>query len=61
MQAIQLGPDLLFAGIVLARRALDVFNDLLAKRFCLSHRPLLGGDDGQQTLSWQMTLFGPIR
>ena len=44
-----------------ARGALDVFDDLLARAFrCLSHRPLLGGYDEQQTLSWQMTLFGPM-
>ena len=45
-------PDLLFAGVLLTRRALDVFDDLLASALrCLSHRPLLGGYDEQQTLS----------
>ena len=46
---------------MLARGALDVFDDLLAGALrCLSHRPLLGGYDEQQTLSWQIALFGPI-
>jgi hypothetical protein len=37
---------------VLARCTLDVFDDLLAwDLHCLSHRPLLGGYDEQQTLS----------
>jgi len=37
---------------VFAGRAFDVFDDLLARAFrCLSHRPLLGGYDEQQTLS----------
>ncbi len=36
---------------MLARGALDVFGDLPAGAFrCLSHRPLLGGYDEQQTL-----------
>jgi len=36
---------------MLARGALDVFDDLLAGCLrCLSHRPLLGDDD-EQTLS----------
>ena len=46
---------------MLTRGALDVFNDLLARALrCLSHRPLLSGYDEQQTLSWQIALFGPI-
>jgi hypothetical protein len=47
-----------------ARRSLDVFDDLLARAFacsrCLSHFPLFSGDDEQRTLSYQITLFGPI-
>ena len=44
-----------------ARGALDIFDDLFARALRrLSHRPLLGGYDEQQTLSSQMTLFGPI-
>ncbi|TQV65957.1 IS66 family insertion sequence element accessory protein TnpB [Aliiroseovarius halocynthiae] len=32
--------------------AFDIFDDLLARALrCLSHRPLLGGYDEQQTLS----------
>jgi hypothetical protein len=51
-QAVQHDPDLLFGGILLAHGALDVFDDLLARALrCLSHRPLLGGCDEQQTLS----------
>ncbi len=38
--------------ILLARGALDVFDDLLGRaRRCLSHRPLLSGYDEQQNLS----------
>ena len=47
-----------------ARRALDVLDDLLAKArlcfSCLSHVPLLSGYDEPETLSYQITLFGPI-
>jgi hypothetical protein len=51
-QAIQHDPDLLFLRIVFARGAFDGFDDLLARALrCLSHRPLLGGYDEQQTLS----------
>ncbi len=49
---------------MLARRSLDVFDDLLAKAFmcssCLFHFPLLSGYDEPRTLSYQITLFGPI-
>ena len=46
---------------MLAGRPLDVFDDLLARALlCLSHRPLLGGYDEQQTLSYQIRLIGPI-
>lgn len=42
-------------------RPCDVFDDLLAwAHGCLSHHPLLGGDDEPQTLSFQVALFGPI-
>jgi hypothetical protein len=47
-----------------ARRSLDVFDDLLARAFtcssCLSHLPLLSGDDETRTLSYHITLSGPI-
>ncbi|MBB5724077.1 hypothetical protein FHS72_003728 [Loktanella ponticola] len=44
-----------------AVRAFDVFDDLLARaRRCLSHLPLLSGDDEPETLSYQITLFAPI-
>jgi hypothetical protein len=47
-----------------ARRSLDVFDDLLARDFTcsssLSHLPLLSGDDEPRTLSYHITLFGPI-
>jgi len=37
---------------MLARGTLDIFDDLLARALrCLSHHPLLGGYDEQQTLS----------
>ena len=49
---------------MLARGALDVFDDLLAGAFacssCLSHVPLLSGYDDPTTLSYQIPLFGPI-
>ena len=49
----------MFAG-----RPFDIFDDLLARAFacssCLSHRPLLSGYDEPTTLSYQITLFGPI-
>jgi len=49
---------------LLARRPLDVFDDLLAGASacssCLSHLPLLSGYDEPRTLSYQMQLFGPI-
>jgi len=32
-QAIQHNPDLLFAGLMLARGSLDIFDDLLARLF----------------------------
>ena len=39
----------------------DVLDDLLARALCcLSHRPLLSGDDEPETLSYQIVLFGPI-
>ena len=39
----------------------DIFDDLLARALrCLSHRPLLSGYDEPETLSYQLTLFGPI-
>jgi len=51
-QAIQHDPDLLFAGILLAGRPLDIFGDLLARALrCLSHRPFFDGYEEQQTLS----------
>ena len=60
-QPIQYNTDLLFAGILLARGALDVFDDLLAGALtCLSHRPLLSGYDEPETLSYQIDLNGPI-
>ena len=41
-----------------------IFDDLLARAFacstCLSHLPLLSGYDEPRTLSYQITLFGPI-
>ena len=38
--------------VLIARHALDVFDDLLARApRCLSHRPLLSGYDEQQTLA----------
>ena len=44
--------------------AFDIIDDLLARApACssrLSHRPLLGGYDEPETLSYQITLFGPI-
>ncbi|WP_251363966.1 permease, partial [Epibacterium ulvae] len=44
--------------------AFDIFDDLLARTFagssCLSHLPLLSGYDEPETLSYQITLFGPI-
>ena len=47
-----------------ARRALDVLDDLLARArscfSCLSHVPLPSGYDEPETLSYQITLFGPI-
>ena len=46
---------------MLAGGPLDIFDDLLARAFgCLSHVPLLGGYDEPETLSYQITLFGPI-
>ena len=55
--------DLLFRRILFACRPLDVFDDLLARDFAcsgsLSHRPLLGGYDEPETLSYQISLFGP--
>ena len=43
---------------------LDVIDDLLAEAFacssCLSHVPLLSGYNEPRTLSYQITLFGPI-
>jgi hypothetical protein len=43
---------------------LDVFDDLIARAFacssCLSHLPLLSGYDEPRTLSYEITLFGPI-
>ena len=42
----------------------NVFDDLLARAFacssCLSHLPLLSGDDVPETLSVQIILFGYI-
>ena len=50
--------------LLCAGRAFDVFDDLLTSVFacsnCLSHLPLLNGYDESETLSYQMTLFGPI-
>ncbi len=47
-----------------ARRALDVFDYLLAMTLAsstgLSHLPLNGGYDEPKTLSFQITLIGPI-
>ena len=54
------------AHITAARscRLFDIFDQLLAGAFacssCLSHRPLLSGYDEPKTLSYQITLFGPI-
>ena len=49
---------------MLARRPLDIFNDLLARASarssCLSHVPLLSGYDEPRNLSYQIRLFGPI-
>ena len=49
---------------MLAGRPFDIFDDLLARAFacssCLSHLPLLSGYDEPTTLSYQITLFGPI-
>ena len=46
---------------MLARGALEIFDDLLARALrCLSHRPLLSGNDEPETLSYQIALFGPI-
>ena len=49
---------------MLARRALDVLDHLLARArscfSCLSHVPLLSGYHEPATLSYQITLFGPI-
>jgi hypothetical protein len=63
-QTVQNDPDLLFRGILLACRAFDVFDDRLASDFacsvCVSHLPLHGGHDEPETLSYQITLFGPI-
>jgi hypothetical protein len=51
--------DRMFAG-----GPFDIFDDLLARAFtcssCLSHLPLLSGYDEPTTLSYQITLFGPI-
>ena len=48
-----------------ARGAFDIFDGLLARTFagssCLSRLPLLSGYDEPRTLSYQITLFGPIR
>jgi hypothetical protein len=61
---VQHDPDLLFRRIVFPRRSLDIFDDFLARTFacsrCLSHLPLLSGYDEPRTLSYQITLFGPI-
>jgi hypothetical protein len=42
----------------------DIFDELLARAFacssCLSHLPLPSGYDEPRTLSYQITLFGPI-
>ena len=54
------------AHITAARscRLFDIFDQLLAGAFacssCLSHPPLLSGYDEPKTLSYQITLFGPI-
>lgn len=46
----------MFAG-----RPLDVFDDLLASALrCLSRHPFFSGYDEPETLSYQITLFGPI-
>ena len=49
---------------MLAHSLLDIFDDLLARAFAcasyLSHVPLLSGYDELETLSYQITLFGPI-
>ena len=49
---------------MLAGRAFDVFGDILVRAVpcvgCLSHVPPLGGYDEPETLSYQLTLFGPI-
>jgi len=64
MQAVQDDPDFLSGCIMLAGRPLDVFDELLARAFacssCLSHLPLLSGYDEPTTLSYQITLCGPI-
>ena len=45
---------------MLARGALDIFDDLLAGVLrCLSHRPLLNGYHEPETLFYQIALFGP--
>jgi len=45
---------------MLARCALDVFDDIFAKAFrCLCHLLLLGDYDEPETLSYQFDLFGP--
>jgi len=63
-QAVQDDPDLLLRGILFARGALDVLDDLLGRfpprSSCLSHVPLLGGYDEPETLPYQIPLFGPI-
>ena len=58
------------ASIVIMLRSLKLHgmahavDDLLARAFacssCLSHVPLLSGYDEPRTLSYQITLFGPI-
>ena len=58
-----IGPKQL-ALFMLAGHPFDIFDDLLARAFacstCLSHLPLLSGYDEPRTLSYQITLFGPI-
>ena len=50
-----------FRVVLLTRGLFDVLDDLLARTLCsLFHRPLLGGDDEPETLSYQIVLFGPI-
>jgi hypothetical protein len=46
---------------LLAGCTFNIFDDLLARALgCLSHRPLLGGDDEPETLTYQIRLVGPI-